>query len=404
MRLVLVADTFPPLRTSGAVQLRDLAREFAAQGHELTVLLPAADLPTPFAIGDFDGARVVRLKAPRTKDIGYVRRTLGELAMPFAMRHNLAKSPLAAARFDGVIWYSPSIFHGPLVRWLKQRSDCPAYLILRDIFPQWAADMGLMGRGAPYRFFATVARYQYAQADVIGVQTHGNLHYFHGWQQRHPQRQLEILENWLGAPARRHARIRIADTRLAGRQILVYAGNMGVAQGLDIILDLARLLHTRRDIGFVMVGRGSEAARLREAAQPLDNMLFFDEIDPDEIPDLYAQCAAGIVALDHRHTSHNIPGKFLTYLQSGLPVLATVNPGNDLVDLIRRERVGAVSDGNRATDLLHQTHELLQTVARDPAIAERCRHLFQAHYSAAATVRQIVRALRRDRSPAARPR
>jgi hypothetical protein len=66
-----------------------------------------------------------------------------------------------------------------------------------------------------------------------------------------------------------------------------------------------------------------------------------DEIDP-EILDLYAQCTAGIVALDPRHRSHNIPGKFLTSMQSGLPALTNINPGNDLAQLIRSGGVGVV--------------------------------------------------------------
>ncbi len=92
MRIALIADTFPPLRTSGAVQLRDLAREFVRQGHELTVLLPAPGLAQPWGLEDFEGARVLRLRAPRTKDIGYVRRTIGEFMMPFAMYRNLKRA------------------------------------------------------------------------------------------------------------------------------------------------------------------------------------------------------------------------------------------------------------------------------------------------------------------------
>jgi len=78
----------------------------------------------------------------------------------------------------------------------------------------------------------------------------------------------------------------------------------------------------------------------------LDNVLFYDEIHPDEIPDLYAQCSAGIVSLDSRHKSHNIPGKFLTYMQCGLPVLANVNLGNDLAEIIRDAKVGQVCENN----------------------------------------------------------
>ena len=394
MRIALIADTFPPLRTSGAVQLRDLSREMVRQGHELTVMLPSTDLDRPWLLEEMDGVQVLRLRAPRTKDIGYVRRTLGELAMPFAMMRHLRKSPLANERWDGVVWYAPSIFHGPLASALKKSSACKGYLVIRDIFPEWAVDMGLMGRGLPYRFFDAVARYQYSVADVIGVQTPGNQVYFDRWR-RQPGRRLEVLQNWLDKPAQALCPIRVSETSLAGRKILVYAGNMGVAQGMDILLDLAERLRSRPDVGLLFVGRGSDAARLKENAQQrdLDNVLFFDEIHPDQIPDLYAQCSAGIVALDPRHKSHNIPGKFLTYMQSGLPVLATVNNKNDLARMIRDERVGQVCESHQVSELLQLTDTLLEQIEREPDLPTRCRNLFVREFAVEKTVRQIVSAL-----------
>lgn len=394
MRIALIADTFPPLRTSGAVQLRDLSREFARQGHQLTVMLPAADLNQPWQLEDTDGVQVLRLRAPQTKDIGYVRRTIGEFLMPFAMGRNLQKSPLANQKWDGVAWYAPSIFHGPLVSSLKQASGCKGYLILRDIFPEWAVDMGLMGRGLPYYFFDVVAHYQYSVADVIGVQTPGNKGYFHHWQKK-PGRTLEVLQNWLGQPAQVRCPIRISETPLTGRKVFVYAGNMGVAQGMDILLDLAEKLQARSDVGFLFVGRGSDSHRLRSVAaqRQLDNIVFFDEIHPDEIPDLYAQCSVGIVALDPRHKSHNIPGKFLTYMQSGLPVLANVNAGNDLAKLIRNEQVGQVSESNQVNELLQLAENLLNQVHADKFFSNRCRNLFEREFSVEKTVHQIVTAL-----------
>lgn len=394
MRIALIADTFPPLRTSGAVQLRDLSREFVRQGHQLTVLLPSTDLPTPWQMEEVEGVQVLRLRAPRTKDIGYVRRTLGEFWMPFAMRRNLMQSPLASQKWDGVAWYAPSIFHGPLVSALKRASGCKGYLIIRDIFPEWAVDMGLMGRGLPYRFFDAVARYQYSVADIIGVQTPGNEAYFKSWKAR-PGRRLEVLQNWLDKPAQLPCTIRVSETRLAGRKVFVYAGNMGIAQGMDVLLDLAEKLRDREDVGFLFVGRGSEAQRLARVAQSrqLDNVLFCDEIHPDEIPDLYAQCSVGMVALDPRHKSHNIPGKFLTYMQSGLPVLANVNAGNDLANLIRGERVGQVCESNKLDELLQLATGLLSQVDSDAELPVRCRQLFDRQFSAEQAVRQIVTAL-----------
>jgi glycosyltransferase involved in cell wall biosynthesis len=393
MHFVLVADTFPPLRNSGAVQLRDLSREFIRQGHSLTVLLPSVDQSDSWSLSRVDGAEVLRLKAPNIKDVGYVRRTFAEVIMPFAMLRGLWRSPLASVQWDGVLWYSPSIFHGPLVNALKKKNGIRGYLILRDIFPEWALDMGLMNRGLPYRFFKAIANYQYSVADCIGVQTLGNLKYFKRWVR--PNRQLQVLPNWLGEPAALPCSIRIEHTILAGRRIFVYAGNMGVAQGMDSILELVKSFSENHGVGFLFVGRGSEVQRLKDEANKasLDNVAFFDEIDPDEIPDLYAQCAAGIVALDQRHKSHNIPGKFLTYMQCGVPVLANINAGNDLAEVIQRERVGRVCETNSIEVLSQMAEELLDEIDANDQISTRCRELFDREFAVEKTVRQIVSSL-----------
>jgi glycosyltransferase involved in cell wall biosynthesis len=390
----LVADTFPPLRTSGAVQLRDLSREFVRQGHELTVMLPSSDLGSRWHIEEVDGVRVVRLRAPQTKDIGYVRRTIGEFVMPFRMRRSLRLSPLANETWDGVVWYAPSIFHGPLAKALKHQSGCKGYLIIRDIFPDWAVDMGLMGRGLPYWFFSAVARYQYSVADTIGVQTPGNLRYFDDWAKA-PGRHVEVLQNWLADVPVSTCPISVPETSLAGRKLFVYAGNMGVAQGMGILLDLVTRLRHRSDIGFLFVGRGSDARKLRAIADArgLENVFFHEEIEPDEIPGLYAQCHIGLVALDPRHKSHNIPGKFLTYMQSGLPVLATINAGNDLAELIRMENVGRVSEDGRVDTLEQLALELVDDLVEDVSASERCRALYARLFTPDVAVRQIVAAL-----------
>lgn len=395
MRLALISDAFPPLRSSGAVQLRDLSRELVRQGHEVTVMVASPELEQAYRIDQQDsGVRIVRLRSPKTKDVNYALRTLNEYRMPYAMLRNLKKTELADVRWDGVIWYSPTIFLGPLVDALKRASNCPSYLILRDIFPEWAVDMGLMGRGLPYRFFKKIANYQYSVADVIGVQTAGNLAYFKDTPAAASAR-VEVLHNWLADAANVGCSIEVGKTPLAGRKIFVYAGNMGIAQGMGILLDVAIQLRQRADIGFLFVGRGSDAKRLRDdaAAFGLDNVLFFDEIDPDEIPGLYAQCHAGLVALDPRHKSHNIPGKFLSYMQSGLPVLASINAGNDLVGMIQAHRVGAVCTSHSPDLLAALAIELMDGVNRDADIKHRCRTLAKDMFSAQAAAANVTASL-----------
>ena len=395
MRVVIIADTFPPLRTSGAVQLRDLSIEFSRQGHEITMLVADPSIATRYTIEDFCGVTVTRLKAPQTKDVNYARRMLAELAMPFAMIRNFKASPLADRQFDAVIWYSPTIFLGPIVRWLKKKGPAKSYLILRDIFPQWAADMGIISRGPIFRFLDTIANYQYRSADIIGVQTQGNLVFFAPGAIPGLTAKLEVLHNWLANESDRGCRIDIAGTRLAGRRIFVYAGNMGAAQHMDKLVNLAIAVRDRADIGFLFVGRGSEVERLRGLATQyeLTNVVFEDEIDPADIPGLYAQCHVGMICLDGRHKTHNIPGKFLSYMQAGLPVLASVNAGNDLVMEIEVNAVGLTSVHPDGGDMAPLAFALAGDDWSGPAVKERCRTVSRERFSVEAAVRQIVSAV-----------
>jgi glycosyltransferase involved in cell wall biosynthesis len=404
MRVALITDVYPPLRSSGAVQLRDLASEFVRQGHEPTVIVASPELSRNWLVEEVEGVRVIRLRTPKTKDVGHLRRALGEFLMPYAMLRHLRQSRLADELWEGVVWYSPTIFLGPIASELKRASACRSYLIIRDIFPDWAVDMGLMGKGLPYRFFKAIENMQYKVADVIGVQTAGNLAYFDR-RERGGNQRVEVLENWLGEAPQSPCRLSVSSGPLAGRKLFVYAGNMGVAQGLDIVIDLAHRLVSRRDIGFLFVGRGSDARKLRERAErlDLDNVLFHDEIDPTEIPSLYGQCHVGLVALDRRHKTHNIPGKFLSYMQSGLPVLAVINPGNDLEALINNAGVGRVCTTDNEAELERLAIEMMDEVLLAPNISSHCRSLSARLFSPEVAVRKITAGLTAAKMPILTP-
>jgi glycosyltransferase involved in cell wall biosynthesis len=309
------------------------------------------------------------------------------MRLPYAMLGALRQSPLCNTRWDGVIWYSPTIFLGPLVRVLRRESGCRTYLILRDIFPEWAVDMGLMNRGPAYFFFKFIERQQYAVADTVGVQSAANLPYMRKWAARLGGR-LEVLQNWLGDADDTGCRIRVDKGNLAGRKIFAYVGNMGVAQAIDVFLDMAARMRKRHDVGFVFVGRGSDAA-----SQRLENVLFHEEIEPCEIPGLLVQCHVGIVALDRRHKTHNVPGKFLTYMQAGVPVLACINPGNDLVNLINDQRVGFVCTSGDPATLVRLAEKLISDPEELRAMGYRARALARRMFSTHRAVQQIVAAL-----------
>ena len=396
MRLLLVADTYPPSRISGALQMRDLALALAAQGHRPLVLVPTHALAASPGLEESDGVQVLRVRAPRTKDVPYWRRTLAELLMPWLLLRGLRTSPLRDERWDGVVWYSPTIFLGPLGRAIKRAHGCSGYLIVRDLFPDWAVDAGVMRRGGlAYRFFKAVERFQYRHADVIGVQTPANVPLVA--HEAPAGARIVVLHNWLSPPVLGDAVPSPSLRHLQGRINFAYAGNMGVAQDMDAFVTLARRMQDRVDVGFVFVGRGSETARLKAEAQTLPNLLVLDEIDPAMLPGLLAQCHVGIVALHPAHGTHNIPGKLLTYLHAGLPVLARVNPDNDLVALLDEEGVGLSVPGDNPALLHANALRLVDEPALRAGMGEAGRALAVRMFSPDSAARDIVDALRRCR-------
>jgi glycosyltransferase involved in cell wall biosynthesis len=267
-------------------------------------------------------------------------------------------------------------------------------LILRDIFPDWAVDLGILKRGLAYKFFKGIEAQQHEAADIIGIQAPSNRSYLCGAQAERA-RHIEVLWNWLSPAKDVGCSIDLRQTHLAGRTVLVYAGNMGIAQGVEVFVDLAARLRGRDDIGLLFVGRGSELPSLRAKAadQGLTNVLFFDEVDPEEIPGLLSQCQIGLLALDPRHRTHNIPGKFLAYMQAGLPVLARINANNDLVGLIESERVGRV-DTVQSGEALHELAEgMVSDESGRETMSSNGRVLAATLFSPAAAVTQIVEAL-----------
>lgn len=393
--IVLVADAYPPSRTSAALQLRDLAVEFLRQGITPTVITPDSVVQEASTLTQLDGIRVLRLKTLQYKNIGRIRRAISEILMPFFMIRNFRKSDLKNSQWDTVIWYSPTIFLSPFIYYLKKHHASPSYLILRDIFPAWALDLGILKKGLAYYFFRIFERFQYSIADCIGVQAIGNLDYFKSWSS-FANKKIEVLQNWLSPKPISHCSIDIANLPIANRKIFVYAGNMGIAQGMGDLLDLAEASLDRNDIGFLFIGRGSDIEFLRLDAKKrgLINTVFCDEIDAHEIPGLYVQCHVGLIALDVRHKTHNIPGKFLSYLQSGLPVLAIVNEGNDLQSIIEDYQVGVVTTDRSKENLQSMVNSLLNEMAlHESEIALRCKNLATQLFSSQAAVQQILNSL-----------
>lgn len=342
MHFIIVADAFPPMRTSAAVMLSDLANELIAKSHIVSAIVPSFNQRDAVSISGYPGLKIFSVKAFKTKDVGYLQRTLAELVNPLVIWARLKSQPeFKKSLVDGIIWYSPTIFWGPLIKRLKSFFNCDSYLILRDVFPDWALDLEVLNKGFAYYFFKKIALYQYHQADTIGVQSPNNLKYFIA---QNPLLigKTEVLWNWLRPPEGSLCSIEINKTPLAGKKIGIYAGNIGVAQGIKHFLTISRIITEDPEFGLIFIGRGKEMQSLKDLVEQenLPRIIFFDEIASSEISHLYSQCHFGLLILDHRHQTHNIPGKFISYLFAYLPTFGLVNKGNDLLEKVNKYSLG----------------------------------------------------------------
>jgi glycosyltransferase involved in cell wall biosynthesis len=394
MRVAIIVDAYKPFNSSAAIQIEDLANEFVLQGHEVILVTPASGQKQSWVEEVENGVNVLRLSAPITKNIGRIRRAVSEMLLPFFMLWGFRRSPYFDLKLDGIIWYSPTIFFGPFVHFLKRKNHCSGYLILRDIFPDIAIDLGILKRGLIYRFFKVIEGYQYSLADFIGVQSESNLEYLHDWAKQ-PKRHLEVLHNWLTHRLDVKSKFSIADSSLAGKKVMVYSGNMGLMQGIDIVLDLAASLLVRDDVGILLLGRGSEVPRLkREAAtRGLNNILFHDEIPSSEVPAVLLQCHIGLLLLDPRLKTHNIPGKLISYMHAGLPILGRINLGNDLLDIIKDNEIGFAYAGEENEEFLLKAELLLNDHLARAKMSANSKAKVAELFSSAAACKQITMAL-----------
>lgn len=358
MNFLVVCDTFYSDNNSASIQLTDLS-ESIANFHNVDVLTITYSKESN--IFKYKGINVFKVPVLKTKNINKILRALNEIIMPFLMIYFIKKNDILKKNYDGIIWYSPSIFFGPLIKFLKKKYDAPSYLILRDIFPDWAVDMGLLKKGLVYSIFKFFEKYQYKQANCIGVQVDDNKNYLNNIMNNRGY-SVELLNNWLTVSHEDTFKTsKILNHKIFKRNLkFIYAGNMGHAQDIETFTDVIKHFNEKdASVGFIFIGRGDLSKKIKNLSEnsQINNLAYFDEINRNELALIYKHCNFGLVLLDKNHRTHNIPGKFISYIHYGLPIFAAINNNNDLKKIIENNNLGYSCINNR--DEILSTMELL---------------------------------------------
>lgn len=362
MKLALIIDDYLPHSTRvGAKMFHELAQELSRRGHQITVITPDFKNDRVITCDELDGITVWRFNSGPIKDVNKIYRAINESLLSLrawrAIRHRIK-----ADSFDGIVYYSPSIFWGYLVKNLRKRCRCPAYLVLRDLFPQWVIDAGMLRQGSFFeQYFRVFERYSYAQASRIGLMSEKNLEIFQRDNKGYP---CEVLRNWADVEGQCQNKDNFTSFRerlgLQGKVIFFYGGNIGHAQDMANLMRLAKNMQIHENAHFLFVGQGDEVDLINKLAQEwaLKNFSYLPSVSQAEFKYILSEVDIGLFSLSACHTAHNFPGKLLGYMVQSLPILGSVNVGNDLLDIVNKNDAGFIHINGEDEELFASAQKL----------------------------------------------
>jgi glycosyltransferase involved in cell wall biosynthesis len=382
MKVCIVIDDYLPHSTRNAAKMmHDLSIEFIRRGHVVTVITPQC-LSKDKEILNIDGVQIRLFPSPQIKNVSKWKRAFNEFMLPWrAWRHD--KKFFRSTSHDLIVFYSPCIFWAPLIYRLKKIWKAPAYLILRDFFPQWAIDIGMLREGAiSTRFLRVCESATYAQSDVIGIQSPKNLTAFRDSHPNSPK--LQLLYNWAeDRPGRRILPSFRSHLNLGGKVIFFYGGAITEQQDIPNLLRLAEFLRNEPEAHFLIVGEGYDLPNVRAIVEQkqLTNVTIHAAVDQETFRNLLAEVDVGLFSLARSHSTHNFPGKVLGYLVQGLPILGSVNPGNDLEGLINMAGAGFVAVNGDDEKLAQAGLLLLKNISVRSTAGIAARRLLSSKFS-----------------------
>jgi glycosyltransferase involved in cell wall biosynthesis len=372
LRVIFLTHYFPPEVGAPQTRLFELAQRCTAAGHAVTVVTGFPNYPTGVIPVDYrgkrsmdeklDGIRVLRTSVYATRNRGFVRRILNHLSF--------ALSSLTAIRkvgpTDVIFVESPPLLIGLAVLIYRRFKRAPFIFNVSDIWPQSAVELGALRNPLAIRLAEMLELYLYGQAARVSVVTPGMIERLAA--RGVPRQKLFLLTNGVDTATFKPAD---PDRELAGRlglngqKIFLYAGTHGLAQGLGVILDAARLT-TKADVMYVLAGEGAEKEALvaRANAEGIANVRFLPNQPKSMMPALLNLAYATIIPLRRLDLFKSaLPSKMFESMAAARPIVAAVwGEAADLVEAAACGLVVAPEDSNAL-------HAAVERLAADPGLA-----------------------------------
>ena len=335
----------------------DLMREFIKNNHNVYVICSREkrnNLATEFV--EEDGAKLVKVKIGNITKTNLIEKGVSTLLV--SIQYKLAiKKFFPDVQFDLIIYSTPPITLVDCIEYVKKRDDAKTYLLLKDIFPQNAVDLGMFTqtglKSAIYKYFRNKESKIYRISDHIGCMSQANVEYVLKHNSELDENIVEVCPNSvdvvdMSVDAKTRENIRKKYDIPTNKKILIYGGNLGKPQGIDFLIECLKSQYNRDDVYFLIVGDGTEFGKLEsymKAEKPM-NVKLMKRLPKDDYDTMVAACDVGMIFLDHRFTIPNFPSRLLSYMQAKIPVLACTDPNTDIGKVITEGGFGWWCESN----------------------------------------------------------
>lgn len=337
----------------------DLLRCFQSHGHQVYTVSPYEKrLQKATELKDDHGAKMLHVQIGNITKCGIIEKGISTIQIESRFCAAIKKY-FSDVKFDLVMYSTPPITFAKVIEYVKKRDNARTYLLLKDIFPQNAVDLGMMSttgiKGMLYRYFRSKEKKLYALSDTIGCMSQANVDYIIA---HNPEvnpsivevcpNSIEVIDKSVDAETRCNIRQKYGIPQ--DKKVFVYGGNLGKPQGVDFLIGCLKGQQDNQEAYFLIVGDGTEYAKLETFTKecPQQNVKLMKRLPKDDYDTMVAACDVGMIFLDYRFTIPNFPSRLLSYMQAKLPVLACTDPNTDIGKVITEGGFGwwCESDSN----------------------------------------------------------
>lgn len=324
---------------------QDLLREFYKNGHSVYAISPVERRKNQETkVIKTDKATILKLKIGNTQKTNIIEKGISTISIEPQFIAGIKKY-FSDVKFDLVIYSTPPITFCNAIEYVKKRDGAKTYLLLKDIFPQNAVDIGMMSKsgikGLIYKVFRNKEKKLYRISDHIGCMSQANVDYVIKHNPEVNPRMVEICPNSIepidmSVNQETQIVIRKKYGIPVDKKVFVYGGNLGKPQGIDFMIECLKSQEKNKEVYFLIVGDGTEYGKIESYVNTdkPKNVKLMKRLLKEDYDKMVAACDVGLIFLDHRFTIPNFPSRLLSYMQAKLPVLAVTDPNTDIGKVI----------------------------------------------------------------------